>query len=229
MKQRSVIFSAQEVRAMLDGSKTQFRRPLKKQPDFEADGCCPAFLNEVSKHWDFWKIGQGRTMRVVCPFGQIGDRLIVKETWKAFEPQTQTFGGKEIFAGLPMLVYANPPIEGESIIEYKADRDQSKYSSGWRSSTQMPKWASRLTLEITSVRVERLQEISEEDAIAEGLTLMDRAPEWGGGTVYSFDGNDEWIWGAKSAYRELWESTHGNGSWDANPYVWAVTYKMVEP
>ena len=129
-------------------------------------------------------------VNVSCPYGAPGDTLWARETWGPFE------GG---------FIYRAD--EGPNV---KPDDGR------WHPSIHMPRWASRLTLHIKSVRVERLQEISEADALAEGCTakLAEEAPAL-----------DE----ARQDFRELWESINGPGSWDANPWVWVVEFKRVQP
>ena len=118
-----------------------------------------------------------------CPYGQPGGRLWVRETFEDCESALH------------------------SCVLYRADGGTP--GTKWTPSIHMPRWASRITLEITGVRVERLQDISEEDAISEG-------------TPFPCGG---WVGG----YQKLWESIHGPGSWDLNPWVWVVEFKRVTP
>jgi len=125
----------------------------------------------------------GEHPQMRCPYGKPGDRLWVRETWcPDVEPYT---------------------------FRYKADGDEPL--ERWRPSIHIPRWASRITLEVVSVRVERLQNISEDDALAEGITLVER----GTSPVDQFN--------------KLWESINGPGSWEANPWVWVVEFKRIEP
>jgi hypothetical protein len=120
-----------------------------------------------------------------CPYGQPGDRLWVRESFKIERGD-----------------------EGTNCIIYKADHDLPKII--WKPSINMPRWASRTILEITGVRVERLQEITETDAISEGIS--------GGGTHPDF-----WV----GAFKDLWNYIHGEDTWDKNPWVWVIETKKV--
>lgn len=132
----------------------------------------------------------------ICPYGRPGDRLWVRETWKHIE-------GGAIYDASGGTIDAFDP---ETI--YRADRPN-RYGP-WMSPIHMPRWASRITLEITDVRVERLQDISEDDAYAEGV----KHSEHGGIT-------------ARDGFQRLWESINGAGSWDTNPWVWVIEFKKL--
>ncbi len=134
-----------------------------------------------------------------CPYGQPGDRLWVRETHYILDDDR-------------VIYMATPPVDGH-------------WEGGaWRPSIHMPRWASRILLEVTAVRVERLQGISEADAKAEGV-YADAACNG----MYTADGNTYTTKqdGAAGAYAELWESIHGDASWDANPWVWVVEFKKL--
>ena len=132
-----------------------------------------------------------------CPYGQPGDTLYVKETWFS-DARVQKASG------------------WEPIIHYRSDCE---LPVKWRPSIFMPRWASRITLEVTGIRVEKLQDISEEDAKAEGMTL--RNPR----DISGDHGNAGYL---ISEFMGLWESINGPGSWDANPWVWIVEFRRVE-
>ena len=139
-------------------------------------------------------------IRIVSPYGQRGDLIWVKETWAAphaFDPMP------------PRLIPAG------TRFHFRATVDAGGLL--WRSSIYMPRWASRITLEITDVRVERLQKISEADAVAEGWT---KQPERSDDPQVHADAARDW-------YSELWESANGAGSWDANPWVWVVSFRRL--
>lgn len=151
-----------------------------------------------------------------CPYGQTGDRLWVRETHSIrVEPSQQNP------AGLAWYRESNTGREWDILIR-------------WRPSIHMPRWASRILLEIVSVRVERLQDISEADSIAEGINCYPFRPDDGFPICsgYTHETNDDrcMLWAtAKLAYLKLWESINGPGSWDANPWVWVVEFKRVMP
>lgn len=213
MKERPILFSGPMVRALLNGSKTQTRRVVKPQFAHDAIPCEMGATNErghqITGHSGmWWNDEEGNHEKAVrCPYGQPGGRLWVRET---HAPQADCWGSWERWT------------RGEGgpgpIIHYAADDKKSPFIERWRPSIHMPRWASRITLEVTGVRVERLQDISVADALAEGVkTHPDhhRKPR-------------ESIYSPVQDYRDLWESINGPDSWDANPWVWAVSFKRVE-
>lgn len=206
MKERPILFSGPMVRAILDGRKTQTRRIMKPQPTYDG----------------FWwshkgyscggekQFRDGLPLFVGCPYGVVGDRLWVRETCCS---------------------------DGWSV-HYLADNDHREfgetryddviklhhYSGGFSRqvpSIHMPRWASRITLEITGVRVERLNEISESDAYREGVTIPS-------GQSFASNGNPELRNEARCAFQSLWNSINGPESWAANPFVWVIEFKRIE-
>lgn len=146
MKTRPILFSGPMVRAILEGRKTQTRRVVKPQPAHCAD----------------LPMGKDLTFASACPYGQPGDRLWVRETWAV----------GTLFDYVRPSLLPKPDCESKLAVDYAANPRRIWHSEDqgrWRPSIHMPRWASRITLEITSVRVERLQDISHKDAIAEGL------------------------------------------------------------
>lgn len=203
MKERPILFSAPMVHALLAGTKTQTRRIVKPQDCIHGPTASGGL---------FW-IPEGMQgdpepncptvlASSRCPYGQPGDRLWVKETWKA----------DQIWDGTRPLDIP----EGEAIL-YTADEHATRIVPfGWgrgRPSIFMRRWMSRLTLELTAVRVERLNEISEEDAEAEGVIGL---------YVQKDDAPSRAV-----AFRDLWESINGAGSWAANPWVWVLSFRRV--
>lgn len=224
MKERGMIFNGEMVRAILDGRKTQTRRIMKVQPQ-----------PSKSRQGDFWLSSKKLESMVhvsdlapgnspiadchlffqehCCPFGTVGDRIWVRETWA------------EAGAGAPDLkIYrANYPAHVPSHYENVPPAEDIR----WTPSIHMPRWASRILLEITDVRVERLNSISEEDCWAEGIEAVDGLFE-----------NTEIIDMAlkigccfedsKPMFALLWQSIYGADSWQANPWVWVVEFKRIE-
>ncbi len=143
-----------------------------------------------------------------CPYGQPGDRLWVRETWAH---GTHAMAAER---------------DGDGPFVYAAtDREDRRLGDRWRPSIHMPRAASRITLEITGVRVERLQDISDNDALAEGVAqaVRERLPkiqQCGEYDVIDADPVDE--------YRELWESINGPASWESNPWVWVVSFQPID-
>lgn len=155
-----------------------------------------------------------------CPYGKPGDTLWVRETWAPLHEHTADGS-----CGPSCCAYAaDPPV-------------CPPVRTKWRPSIYMPRWASRLTLEVTGVRVERLQDISEEDAVAEGIESVNTGRNIGwldysgdaeAGTPYVTPAGTERAWHSPiSSYRTLWERINGAGSWDANPWVWVVEFPRV--
>lgn len=202
MKERPVLFNGDMVRAILDGRKTQTRRVLANQPTTHYDG----FTFEAGKHYPHIVRG-GMTLLSSegfgCPFGQVGDRLWVRET---FMDLTGT--GIEAITG---------QFEGYA---YRADTTphgdevRKEYKLKWIPSLHMPRKACRLVLEITGVRVERLNDISNDDAKAEGYPAEREAD---GGSC------DPWLW-----FRDLWDGIYPEQTFKDNPWVWVIEFRRVE-
>lgn len=193
------------VRAILEGRKTQTRRVIKPQP--------PAGVATVFGGGQAlleWKDGGPAARCIVpqpkCPHGQVGDRLWVGEAFKLFPKDTSDRdwrGGKT-----------------QNVI-YKADPDSGFMQKGYKPSSHMPRWASRITLEITAVRVERLGDISEADAEAEGAERLLMDDE---GKFYQQERGT-----FRTGFAGLWCHINGPDSWDANPWVWVIEFKRVQP
>lgn len=144
----------------------------------------------------------------LCPYGKPGDRLWVREAW-GFETRTEDD---------PLL---------EPVATYRADEVEHLHPvNRWRPAIHMPRHLSRITLEVTAVRVERLQDISEADAIAEGV--VEHQTLRTGTRACNLDGGMMHACGPVPVYRTLWESINGPGSWDANPWVWVVEFRRFE-
>lgn len=220
MKERPILFSGTMVRAILSGSKSQTRRIVKPQPD--ADQVLSMRKGSTGFQFafdlsDFCRTTDARRIRWEVPYGQPGDRLWVRETF-AIVPRT-AYARSD---GVQQTLRPEDPYDHDAAI-YREGWTRSRGGFRWRPSIHMPRWASRLTLEITGVRVERLQDISEADAIAEGVTAVSS----GGVTLFTTTGVN-CFQTAKDAYAALWESINGPGSWDANPWVWVVEFRRVE-
>lgn len=193
MKERGMIFNAEMVCAILDGRKTQTRRPIRIQPS-----------SGVRKS-PFVKSGfeDGHGKGLSCPFGVVGDRIWVRETWARYNIDQDSHD---------MAYRATTP-------------DDWPEEGRWRPSIHMPRWASRITLEITDVHVERLNSISEEDARVEGVAPAgELLPDYPG--TYLTPTGD--FATARVAFQRLWQSIYGAESWQANPWVWVIEFKRVE-
>ncbi|EBW5579090.1 hypothetical protein KWA75_004223 [Salmonella enterica] len=199
MNERGMIFNGEMVRAILDGRKTQTRRPIKwKQTRFteigeREDGSNWPWSEDTEKACDYWH---------PCPFGAVGDRIWVRETF-GWQIRRDPVGGTGEFR----VYRATTP----DAVRYQTASGEAAPMK-WVPSIHMPRRASRILLEITDVRVERLNNISECDAKAEG-----------GPTECTLIG-DKYFPG----FRSLWKSIYGEESWAANPWVWAITFRRVE-
>ena len=240
MTERGMIFNGEMVRALLSGRKTQTRRIVKG-----TDGAV-----KFCKEWDI----NGKEVFVVlgekdhtgmnpvlgaisCPFGAVGDRIWVRETWGVVSHAFSDDGlmidwvPDRPATAINEMPFGNGYYSGHAI--YAADGDftwgdDDGYEDGrscWKPSIHMPRATSRILLEITNVRVERLNAISEEDATAEGVppagSLLPDYP----GTFLTPKGD---FATAKVAFQRLWESIYGEESWKANGWVWVISFKRVE-
>jgi len=213
VKERGMIFNADMVNAILSGRKTMTRRIMKPQPEV-----CPR-----GGHW--WPSNVFKTMLHIedemqngkggwdgltgdaCPFGDVGDRIWVRETFRVHSKATD----------LATLVYRASERNSWTEQTHRVPAsvcNKPVSPEKWTPAIHMPRWASRITLEITGVRVERLQDISEEDARAEGVI-----PACGGVEPY---------WEHRFNFRELWFDIYGEESWRANPFVWVMEFKRIE-
>lgn len=213
MKERPILFSGEMVRAILDGTKTQTRRVINPQPDlsilkesyrdleFEFRRMPVLGPTHVPSEWGFCaKYDKPNCVPIhgyKCPYGTIGDRLWVKETHHVRDAGYVDGTGRDIV--------------------HKADDEDFPY--GWTPSIYMPRWASRITLEITGIRVERVQDISEEDARAEGVGVH-------GG--WNAD-ETECAVNARGPFSRLWDSINAKlHPWASNPWVWVIEFRRAK-
>jgi len=221
MKERPILFFPSMVRAILAGTKTQTRRAIKPVGNDEGfvlqdygDGPWP-YRSEDGES-GFYRDSHGYDVeeRIKCPYGRPGDRLWVRES----------FSGPYCMEAQDGMAAAAPSKWAhKSRIWYWADGQPTH--GDWtrpRPSIHMPRWASRITLEVTDVKVERLQDISEADAMAEGIVNA------GDDNGYQLADTSHYAGTASESYASLWESINGPGSWGANPWVWCVSFKRLE-
>ncbi|ELP3684976.1 hypothetical protein QTR79_003411 [Salmonella enterica] len=204
MSERGMIFNAEMVNAILSGRKTQTRRPIKwKQTRFTEiaerdDGSLWPWAEDCERGGDIW---------FACPYGEIGDRIWVRETFRVHSRATD----------VATLVYRASVRNSWTEQTHRvpiAVCDKPATPEKWTPSIHMPRWASRILLEITDVRVERLRDLSEEDAKSEGITPP------AGGVLPG--------WEYRINFRDLWMDIYGTDSWEANPWVWVIEFKRVE-
>ena len=235
MTERPILFSAPMVRAILAGTKTQTRRIIK----------CPAHYQieekDDGKPWPWmYDSERDRDHFMPCPYGEPGTRLWVREAFM-HEPADYCWEAS-----------VSIPCRPASTV-YRADFPDSKPGEGWKPSIHMPRNLSRITLEIVDVRVERLQDISEADAIAEGCVARPFPGPWWQGYRRREDGelmhqqvvgDDPPAWmiephkmkhaahldrSARDDFRSVWMQINGAESWEANPWVWCVSFRRVTP
>lgn len=242
IKERQILFSAPMVRAILDGRKTQTRRIMKPQPDGFIRGAIGTFsvpkkitTKQPAPNRSIWQDEDGTCYEdILCPHGYPDDRLWVRESFYAFGRWETRYNPKKgrdewHFVDMtpdfgPYRYEDNPPHQTESY--------RHKNSGFWkRPSLFMPRAASRLLLEITGIQVERLQEISEEDAKAEGVESFRPVPGDGPAvTVWKNYVTGKFnLYTARESFFTLWQSINGTESLRQNPFVWAITFKRIEP
>jgi hypothetical protein len=216
-KATPMLFSGELVRAMIGGNKTQTRRIMKPQPKLKDDGIT---------HW--WPSNIFQTMVTIddpksagcplafkageiCPFGDVGNLIYVRETFKVSENHFNDIAGQYClhYQSDEGLLLIDPTIDNNDYLAY------SILKKGNTPSIHMPRWASRLTLKITDVRVERVQDISSEDAKAEGFdySSTDSAIKQG------------FAIGARTNFRHAWEKIYGE-SWNKNEWVWVIDFAV---
>lgn len=236
------------VRAILEGRKTQTRRVVRHQPIRCTE--LPFLLFPQSKNEEteqtgyIWPNAKEQILQL-CHYGQPGDRLWVREAWRigAWDdngalcidyrdgPRKEWIEIPEVYDLQSSMYWRLVEQSSDDAAKIYGQQDRYKWEPGqspcrWRPSINMPRWASRILLEITSVRVERLQDISDRgpanDCTAEGVfhcgIPVPTYEQWHGD---GFSSSEKWM------YRKLWEQINGAGSWLANPWVWVVEFKRV--
>jgi hypothetical protein len=211
--EKPILFNTEMVKAILEGRKTQTRRVVKPQPGFTYCTKCKKEFTHCACYFDSDKKAErctktGSADLNKCPYGKPGDRLWVRETWA-------------------LTQYDFDHIPDERI--YRADFGNEPVDWNWKPSIFMPREVSRILLEITDIRVERVQQILNVDALAEGIQAFSKD-----GNLYKY-GLDEWKWSdmprdARDAFKRLWDSINkkrGFG-WEVNPWVWVVEFKRIE-
>lgn len=216
INERPILFSTPMVRAILDGRKTQTRRIMKPQPMFLTGRGKRVYKTEdYKKSWeDVPGTGEGSGYSD-CPYGHPGDHLWVRETWRK----------------------NNWPTGHQYEYRATAKEDGTPEDGPWRPSIFMPREASRITLGIISIKVERLNDISDEDAIAEGIDSFKPVPGDGDPTPRYRDymAERKFLKGKtvqkypftspKDSFLSLWESINGTESLNANPWVWVINFR----
>jgi hypothetical protein len=217
MKEHPILFSTPMVQAILDGRKTMTRRVMDFPQSFIWNNdyfknnysFSKMFFDEIkNKNVAIFSSNAGQfTEWFPSQYGQVGDRLWVRETWSVTR-------------------YLDGHYDQKDTISYRANNDK-PYSCGWRPSIFMPRWASRITLEITNIRVERLQEITEEDAINEGIEIAGKIKSSGEKVYKNYLLENNPFTQARYSFQSLWDSINGKKyPWSSNPFVWVVEFKV---
>lgn len=211
MKQRPIIFNTEMVRAILDGRKTQTRRPVNPYLAVQSEKLPLETSKGIFKFW--------YSDEVSSPFGLVGDQLYVRETWRKFNSSDEC-SCSEYPCGCP----------NNGAVLFKATHDCGEQK--WKPSIHMPRSAARIILEVTDIRVERVKDIKEQDAIAEGVTFTNyglnefgnQLPGW---LWRNSNKHEECLSSAKWAFLNLWGKIYGEQSWQSNPLVWVIEFKVI--
>ena len=209
MNERPILFPGAMVRALLAGTKTQTRRVFKQATGLSLSVDIEDESGVAELSW-LWGDGPGHDVnetikKVSCPYGIPGDRLWVRETFNRTNPGGDT-----------------------GIFFYRADNNPAYDGAIWKPSIFMPRWASRITLEITAVTVERLQDISYEDALAEGVPDCRCLLTTENNDNETPDETSRRLRWPQREYELLWNTINGPGAWDKNPWVWVIEFKRAE-
>lgn len=222
-KERPILFRAPMVRAILDDSKTQTRRVVR-----QAGSAAPAPKSII-----YGAAIYAAGMVAYCPYGRAGDRIWVRETFFGYGRWVTRYSQKK---GRDEWHFLDMTAECDRAYQYDADSPEVPLAAGrggalpgWymRPSIFMPRAACRILLEIISVRVERLQDISDADIVAEGIDMDALAEAQDRYDIVCKGSDASGRATERSAWRDLWEST--GGDWEANPWCWAITFKRVTP
>lgn len=218
MKERPILFSEQRVRALLADRQRQTRRIMKSQLPGPAqdnhEGCYG--IDVLHNQQQGNRVTGMENLSFHCPFGQPGDRLWVRETWRG-----------PLVSPTEVAHYQRQPaaFENSAYCQYRADSgdwdgEPDNQHSGWQAGIHMPRWASRITLQITGVRVEKVQAISEQDIEAEGVQYTSHF-------LNSFFAAQTPGVAPQDTWRRAWATQYGDTSWEVNPWVWVIDFQRL--
>jgi len=218
MKERPILFSDRRVRALLSGQQSQTRRIMKSQSfgpvQDNHEGCYG--IDVMRNHLQGNRVVNLEDLRHHCPYGQPGDKLWVRETWRG-----------PVVAPEEMVKYQREPLafKKSQYCRYQADsglygQDDAQPHSGWQAGIHMPRWASRIDLRITRLRVEKIQDISDADILAEGVQFDNHF-------LNNFFTMQKDTVSPKEAYLKAWTQQYGSTSWEVNPWVWVIDFERV--
>lgn len=218
MKERPILFSDQRVRALLAGQQSQTRRIMKSHPfgpvQDNHEGCYG--IDVKHNHLQGNRVMSMENLSLHSPHGQPGDRLWVRETWRG-----------PVIAPDEVADYQSDPaaFNTRSYCRYRADtqafgNEETAGHSGWQAGIHMPRWASRIDLLITRLRVEKIQDISDADILAEGVQFDSHF-------LNNFFSQQNDTVSPKEAYRKAWTAQYGGTSWEVNPWVWVIDFERI--
>lgn len=234
MKERPILFSAEMVKAILAGRKTQTRRVIKPQPKDTIIGDDGQWLPGDGHSGNGWYLAHNEypedgSIFYNCPYGKPGDRLWVRETWTISQKKPDGY----------VITYREdwdngPPLRSNIFVEKSSMNDKQieqaerffKKTMAWHPSIHMPRWASRINLEITAIRVQRVQDINKVDCEAEGIKKFA-----GYYKLYFNNGIKGETDSPILSFQSLWDSINAarDFSWDSNPWVWVIEFKQIHP
>lgn len=222
MKARPMLFSGPLALAILDGRKTVTRRPIKSvlgHGPRESMQTAATFRPSTTRGYDWtfkargcWQDLRHAELVARCPHGKVGDHIYGRETWRTFERPSDMVDGIVFAADGAFVPIADTK---EAADRWVDAHDNGKHGNNWRPSLHMPRWASRITLEITDVRVQRVRDLTEDDARAEGFTLNDAIKAK--------------VPSTRDVFALTWGDLYGPGSWERNEWVWTLTFRRVTP
>lgn len=218
VKERPILFSGPMVRAILEGRKTQTRRIVKPQPEsmhhdevgyeLSMPNCRPLYPDSFCKAY--------------CKFGRVGERLWVRESHAIYRDAFAREKGDEVILyRADASAYWNMTPHNHMEAEFNPLRDTSDYEPKWTPSIHMPRWASRITLEITAVRVQRLNDLTNADAVAEGMAKSHPSID----KVSQSLGYEDF---SRSMFAQLWDSLYFDCPWESNPWVWVIDFQPLK-
>lgn len=255
-KERPILMSGPMARACLDDSKTETRRVIKPQPKGLPKGAYCDPYNHNYEHFTFWLpdnrmiLSAGGNVKNTahwrCPYGVPGDKLWVRESWAKAVTHKDHPDDNYVGCNQALIVYKADGAALSYIMDTCDDyptlcgkpRQRFDMPKRWRPSIHMPRWASRILLEIVELRAERLQDVTEAGAMAEGIRreLVVVGSNCNGGRhceeveySYYYSGCPDGFETAVDAYAHLWDAINGKGAWADNPWVWVVKFKRIKP
>nr|WP_154324811.1 hypothetical protein [Pantoea sp. 201603H] len=219
MKEQPILFSDQRVRNLLMGQQTQTRRimkPLAFTPAQDNHEGCYGF-DVINNHLQGHQFLEMSNLSYQCPFGQLGDILWVRETWRGPVVPTESVAD---YTRSPAAFRHSRYCQYRADYNESGDRPDNSGQAGWQTAIHMPRWASRINLRINDIRVEKIQDISDDDIAAEGIqTDLNFLNNF-------FTMNSDLVM-PKDIYKKAWTQQYGGTSWEVNPWVWVIGFEKI--